>query len=233
MCFKVRVDVSISLHSLRRIEFKTCCHKQRYKYCTRLMLPYQIRGFRCNTFLPVAFVGLIAESSVFLSSLCCCCREVRYTRVQQVATPTFCFWVGGFLSSSVLPVVACSVTTREQGAIFAASILRFEKLLPPVRIFRRLRFISDGSVDQRSACVCVCVCMFVYVLVSCRPSPFLLFAFRTMSARTTRFVAFSIRGLCLAMTSIEPVLICLLDPTGTLPAAFSSTVVSQLFGRGF
>lgn len=159
MCFKVRVDISISLHSLRRIEFKTCCHKQRYKYCTRLMLPYQIRGFWCNTFLPIAFVGLIAESSVFLSSLYCCCREVRYTRVQQIATPTFCFWGGGFLSSSVLPVVACSVTTREQGAIFAASILRFEKLLPPARIFRRLRFISDGSVDQRSACACVCACL--------------------------------------------------------------------------
>lgn len=162
---------------------------------------------------------------MFLSSLCCYCREVRYTRVQRIASPTFSFWGGVFLLSSVLPVVACSATTQEQCAIFAASILRFEKLLPPVqRIFRRLGFISNGSVDQRSACACVCECLCTCSYpAACHVFFYLLFV------RLQRELRGSLRILSEGMSCHDKYrtwfLICLLDPTGTLPAAFNSTGV--------
>lgn len=169
---KLYICVSTSLHSLRQIEFKTCCCKQKHNYCTSFMLPYQIRGFRCNASFLVACVGLITEPLKFLSSWRCWCRGMRYTCVRWIALPTiFSFWGGASCSLLCFPLPV--LWPHKSRAIFATSILRFEELLPSVqRSLWGLRFISNGSVDQRSACACVCV--FVYVLIPC-PSPFLLF----------------------------------------------------------
>lgn len=168
------------------------------------MLPYQIRGFRCNTFFLVACVGLITERLMFLSSLRCWCREMCYTCVRWIALPTiFSFW-GGASCCCLLCFPLPVLWPHKSRAIFAASILRFEELLPPVqRSFWGLRFISDGSVDQRSACACVCACL---CTCSC-PALHLFFCYLydvDGNCEDCCAFFFFIRGPHLAMKKVEP-----------------------------
>lgn len=140
------------------------------------MLPYQIRGFRCNAFFLVACVGLITEPLMFLSSLRCWCREMRYTGVRWIALPTIFFFLGrGFLLSSVLPI-ACSVTTQEQNH-FCRFHFTFWGTLAACAAKRLGAALYFEWFSGPEICMCVRVCVSVYVLIPC-PSPFLLLLVR-------------------------------------------------------